>query len=300
MAFLCCGEAIRSHFLVGMTLRKRLLRLAAITILTPVIFLLGCQARLIYHPRPYGAEHEELLRDARGERVVYKTSQGKQTAFYIPPQQAGRDRLPETVWLCFAGNGSLALEWLYVTSQWDGRFAYLLVDYPSYGGCEGTPTPGRIRESGKAAVQALAQRLGATPAQLQPRLAVLGHSLGAAAALMAAEDLEIRRGVLLSPFTTMTEMGRIVLGWPLCHLNLHRFDNLQTLNRAAARDGAQFVIFHGVEDEVIPVEMGRALAAAHPQQVAFRGVEGARHNDILDLATGEVGAAMAVVVPSRR
>lgn len=280
-----------------MSLRKRLLRLVVIAFLTPVIYLLGCQSKLIYHPNTYRLEHEQLLRHAKGERLAYATSQGRQTAFYIPPR-AATSGLPPVVWLCFGGNGSLALDWLYFTDEWDGRFAYLLVDYPSYGECEGAPTPGRIRQSGKAAVEALAKRLGTTPQDLQPRLALLGHSLGSAAALMAAEDLEVRRGVLISPFTTMTEMGRIVLGWPLCHLNRHLFDNRRTLTKATQMPGARFVIFHGTEDEVIPVRMGRELAEAHPQAVAFHPVEGAHHNDILSLVGDKIGTAMREVAPT--
>lgn len=282
-----------------MLLWKRLLRLGAIFIFTPVIFLLGGQSSLIYHPNPYRAEHESMLEAGQGERVLFETSQGHQTAFYIPPRAPARG-LPQTLWLCFAGNGSLALDWLYDTDAWDGRFAYLLVDYPSYGECEGAPNPERIRESGKAAVQALARHLHTTQAELLPRLAVLGHSLGAAAALMAADDLDIRRGVLMSPFTTMTDMGRIVLGWPLCYLNRHRFDNRTTLRHVASRAGARFVIFHGAEDEVIPVRMGAELAAANPQAVTFHAVPGGHHNDLLDLISPQIGRAMAEVTAGAR
>ncbi|WP_395717154.1 alpha/beta hydrolase [Prosthecobacter sp.] len=279
-----------------MPLWKNLLRLLAIALLTPVIFLLGCQSSLIYHPHPYRAEFETMLRGARGQRVTFTTSQGRQTAFYIPPKNVPGG-LPRAVWLCFGGNGSLALDWLHFIGAWDENFAYLLVDYPGYGDCEGKPTPGRIRESGNAAFEALARHLQAPPQDLQPRLAVLGHSLGSAAALMAAEDLDVRRGVLLSPFTSMTDMGRIMLGWPLCHLNLHRFDNRKTLRRVAAREGVKFVIFHGVADEVIPVRMGRDLAAAHPKATTFHEVPGAHHNDILSLTRGQIGQAMTALVP---
>jgi pimeloyl-ACP methyl ester carboxylesterase len=279
-----------------MTLWKRCLRLLAVVILTPVIFLLGCQSSLIYHPNPYRAEHATLLRSAKGERVAFTTSQGRQTAFYIPPRVAG-DGLPQTLWLCFGGNASLALDWLYFNNTWDGHFAYLLVDYPGYGDCEGQPTPGRIRESGKAAFEALAKHLHTTTAELQPRLAVLGHSLGAAAALMAADDLEARRAVLISPFTSMTDMGRIVLGWPLCHLNLHRFNNHKTLRHVVSRAGARVVIFHGTADEVIPARMGHELAVAHPLAVAFHEIPGARHNDILALIEDRIGQTMVKIMP---
>ena len=278
-----------------MPLWNRLLRLISILIFTPVIFLLGWQSSLIYHPNPYRAEHENMLRAAKGERLCFETSQGRQTAFYIPPRTPAAG-LPQTLWLCFAGNGSLALDWLYDTDQWDDRFGYLLVDYPSYGECEGSPNPARIRESGQAAVAALVRRLHTTLAELRPHLAVLGHSLGCAASLMAADDLDLRRGVLLSPFTSMTDMGRIVLGWPLCYLNMHRFDNRKTLGHVARRTGARFVIFHGAEDEVIPVRMGVELAAAHPQAVAFHAVPGGHHNDLLNLISPQIGRAMAEVV----
>lgn len=282
-----------------MTFWKRLLRIVAIVILTPVIFLLGCQSRLIYHPNPYRAEYETMLRNAHGVRVPFTTSQGAQTAFYIPPRTATTG-LPQTIWLCFGGNGSLALDWLRFTGRWNEHFAYLLIDYPGYGDCAGKPTPGNIRNSGTAACAALAQHLHTTPADLRPRFALLGHSLGSAAALMAGTELDVRRAVLLSPFTSMTDMGRIVLGWPLCHLNLHRFDNRKTLRQIVARADAKIVIFHGTEDEVIPVSMGRELAAAHPGPVTFHEIPHAHHNDILHLVADRIGAAMNAVAPAAR
>ncbi|MDP1588046.1 MAG: alpha/beta hydrolase [Prosthecobacter sp.] len=279
-----------------MTLWKRLLRLVAIVILIPVMFLLGCQSSLIYLPNSYREGHKTMLSAAKGARVDFTTSQGRQTAFYIPPK-ARAPGLPRTMWLCFGGNGALALDWLPFTDAWDERFAYLLVDYPSYGDCAGKPTPGSIRESSKAAFKALVRHLNTTSDELQPRIAVLGHSLGSAAALMAADDLDARCAVLISPFTSMTDMGRIVLGWPLCHLNLHRFNNHKTLRHVASRAGARIVIFHGAADEVIPARMGRELAVAHPLAVTFHEVPEAHHNDILALIEGRIGQTMVEIMP---
>ncbi|MEZ5386203.1 MAG: alpha/beta hydrolase [Prosthecobacter sp.] len=274
-----------------MPLWKRALRLVVIITLTPVIFLLGCQSSLIYHPSPYRAEYERMLVAAKGARLSFTTSQGRQTAFYIPTRKGGAG-LPRTIWLCFAGNASLALDWLRVTDEWDAGFAYLLVDYPGYGDCAGKPNPGNIRESGKAAFTALAGHLQTPEKELTGRMAVLGHSLGCAAALMTATDLDVRRGVLVSPFTSMTDMGRVVLGWPLCHLNMHRFDNRKTLRAVAGREGARLIVFHGAEDEVIPVAMGRELAGMAPEVVTFHELAGAHHNDVLYLAYYQIGQAM--------
>src|SRR5205085_1923334 len=88
--------------------------------------------------------------------------------------------------------------------------------------------------------------------------AALGHSLGAAAALSAADALSLTRVVLLAPFTSMTDMARRTVGWPLCYINRHRFDNLARLAALASR-GARVHVFHGALDEVIPVALGFAL-----------------------------------------
>ena len=68
-------------------------------------------------------------------------------------------------------------------------------------------------------------------------------------------------GVLLAPFTTMTEMARLVVGWPSCLLNRHLYDNRMTLKSLCSK-GARTWIVHGIDDEVVPISMARALAMA--------------------------------------
>jgi pimeloyl-ACP methyl ester carboxylesterase len=276
-----------------MSLRRRLLRLLLILTLTPVIFLLSCQSKLMYFPRSYSSAALNELAGRKGQPLAYQTGQGTQKAYYVPPRTGTGANAP--LWLCFAGNGSLALDWLDLLEGWDDRFAYLLVDYPSYGECAGKPTPANIRENAAAAFTTLAQHLKTDEASLAARSQVLGHSLGAAAGLLAAEKLGLKRAVLIAPFTTMTDMARKIIGWPLCHLNCHRFDNRATLKAVSAREGALVIILHGTEDEVIPVAMGRELAEAHPSSARFHELPGIHHNDILFRRAGEIGAAMREV-----
>lgn len=257
---------------------KRLLRLVVIVMLTPVAFLLSCQSSMIYHPRPNEPGMTEHLENNRGERLSYHTSQGMQTAWYKPPYRGDEAAAP--LWIAFSGNGSLALDWLHFAGIADGRFAWLMIDYPGYGECAGKPTPKAIRESSVAALERLAERLKVSREVLTSRSLVIGHSLGSAAALMAAADLGLHRGILISPFTSMTDMGRELLGWPLCYLNMHRFDNRQTLAAACLHSEARFTIYHGKSDGVIPMRMSQELAAAHPGQVTFHPVPGG-HNDVL-------------------
>lgn len=269
---------------------RRVLRLVGMALLAPVVLLLGCQSRLIYYPRPYGEDHLAQARKAGVVALEYRTGEGRQVVHYVPPA-SGAATSPRRIWVCFAGNGSLALDWLFMRSSWAAEDACLLVDYPGYGLCEGKPNPARIRASALAAVEALARHQGISVEEMTPRLAVLGHSIGCAAGLMLAHDLGVQRIVLISPFTSMTEMGRRVLGWPLCYLNLHRFDNRHHL-AAVVQKGAKVTVLHGCEDDIIPVEMSRELAAAHPHAVKLTEIPDAGHNDILDFADAQIREAL--------
>lgn len=255
--------------------------------LIPVILLLGCQSKIIYHPQPYHEGNKRTLEQHGGVALEYVTGEGRQVAHYV----SARGGSTGSIWMCFAGNGSRALDWLAFRNDWDASFGYLMIDYPSYGDCSGKPKPESIRESSLAAVEALARHLKLTAEMLRPRLAVLGHSLGCAAGLMAAEDQGVKKVVLISPFTTMTEMGQRVLGWPLCYLNLHRFDNRKSL-AAVVQKGAVVAIFHGTADEVIPISMARELAAAHPSAVTLHEEAGQDHNVILGNCSAKIHAAM--------
>jgi pimeloyl-ACP methyl ester carboxylesterase len=59
------------------------------------------------------------------------------------------------------------------------------------------------------------------------------------------------------------------------------------------KNGARVTIFHGTADEVIPVSMGRELAAAHPGVVTLHEAAGQDHNFILGNCAVKIGEAMS-------
>ncbi|MDB6116476.1 MAG: alpha/beta hydrolase [Verrucomicrobiaceae bacterium] len=251
-----------------------------------VVLLLLFQEKLIYHSRGYDAA---FLRGVNGRPLAFTTSQGKQVAWLAPQLHAP----PEHVWLVFCGNGTVALDFegYFGNSKLSGD-QFVLFDYPSYGQCEGTPSPKTIRESIQALVPAVAANLGLTVDELRPKLRVFGHSLGCASALMAMEAYGIKNGVLVAPFTSMLAMGQRVVGWPMCNLLRHRFDNVAALERLKAVGGVHLHVFHGTADEVIPVAMGRELGERFPGLIQFEAVQGARHNDIIETDRRSILAAM--------
>lgn len=269
---------------------KTLLVSAARILAVMVLFLACCQHKMIYMPRAYEAATVQHV-DARP--LVYETGQGKQTAWIHPKAATGSQGI---VWLVFGGNGTVALDWVgFFDSPTLKQDTYVLVDYPGYGSSEGSPTPGRIKESVQKLVPTLAAELKTTEAELHPRLRVFGHSLGCSAALMAMEEHHIKKGVILAPYTSMKDMARHVLGWPLCEILHHRFDNVATLKRLQKEGGYLVVARHGTEDEVIPVAMGRKLGELFPDVVKYEDIAGARHNDVLNTDTAKVHAALEAV-----
>src|SRR5437879_13899823 len=111
---------------------------------------------MVYHPRPYGAGYAQAL-PTNGEEIFYTLPFGKQTAFYIPARNMGR--LPNRLWVAFCGNGSLALDWTTILAGYPNpNDAFLLLDYPRYGKCQGYASTESTRRSSDAALNPLPTR----------------------------------------------------------------------------------------------------------------------------------------------
>jgi len=151
------------------------------------------QDKLIYFPRPYAPEILAAFASRGGVTLRFTAKHGEQTAFYV----ANAPGLPRQIWCCFSGNGGQA---------WAGKA--LLAETPRkavpsfwWNG----PVMGPAREirapprSGHRPVELPSpwRNISGTSFELlQPRFAVLGHSMGAAGALIAADEMGARRAIL--------------------------------------------------------------------------------------------------------
>lgn len=240
------------------------------------------QHSMIYHPRPYDATYAHPL-PPNGVEIAYALPAGKQTAYYIP----AREQWPKRIWVAFCGNGSLALDWTTILAGYPNNGdAFLLVDYPGYGKNAGYATIDSTRAGAEAALHALAERLRVPEEQLA--LCTIGHSLGAAVALDFAAHHRVQRILAIAPFTTLREEAATVVGHPLSRLLLENYDNRETLAEIAKRNpGAQIAIFHGVNDRVIPFDLGRELAREF-SFVEFFPINGAGHVSVLTRAHDKI------------
>jgi pimeloyl-ACP methyl ester carboxylesterase len=244
------------------------------------------QHSIIYHPRPYGAGYAQAL-PANGEEISYTLPFGKQTAFYIPARD--NTRLPSRLWVAFCGNGSLALDWTTNLAGYpNSHDAFLLVDYPGYGKCQGNAAIGSMRMSSDAALKTLTKRLAFSEEEMESRLCTIGHSLGSAVAIDFGARHRVQRVLAIAPFTTLREEAARIITSPLSHLLIESYDNRAGIAEIRKRNReAKIAIFHGANDEVIPVRMGHELAKKFPF-IDFFPVEGANHVTVLSEAHDKI------------
>lgn len=259
---------------------RKLLRVFAgflFILVASLTFLYFRQHSLVYHPRPYDESYAYAF-PPDGVEINYRVGAAKGSAYYLAH---GRAPVPKRIWLAFCGNGSLALDWTTILKEypWNGD-AFLLIDYPGYGKNGGYATIASTRASADAALAALAARLNQSEDQL--RLCTIGHSLGSAVALDFAARHNIERLVLIAPFTTLREEAATIFGGWISRLLIESYDNRANFADTIKRNpGLRVAIFHGTNDEVIPVRMGRELAREFPL-ADFFAVENANHVSVLN------------------
>jgi hypothetical protein len=152
----------------------------------------------------------------------------------------------------------------------------LAVDYRGYGKSEGSPDEAGVYHDADAAYDYLIQERHIRP----KNIVVFGHSLGGAVAIDLASRRECGGLIVQSSFTSAKDMARRMFRIPLFeYLFKSQFDSLAKIRRVRA----PIVIVHGTRDEVVPFSMGQRLFAAAPEPKFFFPVEGAGHNDVVEI-----------------
>ena len=247
--------------------------LASAVFVVFALFVLRLFARSVIYPRPRVRmpEDSELARHAPNARLVrYETADGIPLKGII----VGAGSHGEVRVLFFHGNAESALQNLPLAEELArGGIETFLAEYRGYSGLPGRPTEAGLSLDGVAALQAFV----GVNAKSVP-LVLVGRSLGTGVAVELASRRPPRLLILISPYTSLVDMGRSLVG-PLAPVLVpDRFDNLSKI----AGLKCPIVIVHGTRDEVVPFEMGRRLAAAG-RNVRFIPLEGRTHNDLPEL-----------------
>jgi fermentation-respiration switch protein FrsA (DUF1100 family) len=238
--------------------------------LVVLVALWAMQERITF-PAPRGALPDPQRVVGGGERIELVMRDGTRlVGWFLPPKEPGRGPVPGLLW--FYGNGeTISAIWPVIRDFRPPGAALLVVDYPGYGASGGRATEAGVYEAGALAYQALANKSGVD----RRRIYVYGRSLGSAVATRIAADVPAAGLILESPFTSARDMAaRTYRIFPLFLVRL-RLNNVETIQQVHC----PVLVFHGTADRLVPMEMGRRVAAAAPGPAEFVMIEGAGHNE---------------------
>jgi pimeloyl-ACP methyl ester carboxylesterase len=195
------------------------------------LLALWLESCMLYHPRRYSKElpSEGVKVLTAGQLYVlhkiefnvprYCSADTVQAAFLLEPEKQDVTEL----WVAFGGNAMLALDWLPFCENLlqrldkgrrpDCGIAFLLIDYPGYGVNPGATTPLSVGKASQSAIRAALARFKKS----SPSVNILGHSLGASAAVQLAVHLADDgstpgRLLLSAPFVSIPDMALHLAG----------------------------------------------------------------------------------------
>jgi fermentation-respiration switch protein FrsA (DUF1100 family) len=240
-----------------------------------VMVLLWAFQEKITFPAPREALPDPVKTLGSGERVEVRMKDGTPLGgWYLPP--LGHPTPPFAAVLWFYGNGeTIGAIWPMIREFRPPQAALLVLDYPGYGASGGRASEAGMYEAAELGYEALRARGDVD----QRRIYAYGRSLGSAAATRIAATHDIAGLILESPFTNARDMAaRHYRIFPGALVRL-RLDNIGTIPRVRC----PVLIFHGTADMLVPIKMGRQVAAAAGGPVEFVMIEGAGHNDTYDM-----------------
>ncbi len=151
-----------------------------------------------------------------------------------------------------------------------GGFSVLAYDYRGYGTSEGIPSEAGAYKDIEAAYAYLRDQ-GIPP----ERILLYGRSVGGGPSVYLAAQKPVGGLILESTFVTAF---RVLTRIPL--LPFDRFDNLSRI----AQINCPLLILHGTQDRLIPFWHAEALYQAARDPKRLIPIEGADHNDLLQVA----------------
>jgi fermentation-respiration switch protein FrsA (DUF1100 family) len=244
--------------------RVRWLLLLLALMVPGMLGLVWLQRRLLYPGALVGAPARPPVEAEVGHLA---TDQAPVEWLFLPGDGVSEEA-PGPVVLFAHGNGEIVDLWVRPLAPYRRLgVSVAMAEYRGYGRTGGSPTEARLT----ADFRALRERVAEDPRVDPARVVVHGRSLGGGVVCSLLRTRPPAAVVLESTFTSIPDIaaGMRVPGFLL----VERWESERALR---AYDGP-VLVFHGLRDQVVPVEHGRRLAeAAQTEPVLYR----AGHNDL--------------------
>jgi uncharacterized protein len=223
------------------------------------------QERLIFFPQPVGSTAHL---PARALPLEVLAADGTHLRGWLVKVAAA----PAPAVIYFGGNAE-EVSWTLADAHWPREWTIVSLNYRGYGASEGTPSEPALTADALAIYDAVTRRQDID----SRRIVVFGRSLGTAIAIHLAAERPVAGAVLVSPYDSLTAIGKKHYPWlPVSLLLRHRFDALAD----AKRNQMPLLAIVGGSDSIIPPERSRALFDAWAGPKTWQLVPGADHNDL--------------------
>lgn len=223
------------------------------------------QPRLVYFPMKTVAVTPATI-GLGYEDVMLETAAGTMVhGWYLP----GREDAHTLLFLHGnAGNISHRLESLQLFNELG--LNVLIIDYSGFGRSDGKPGESQTYEDARLAWHHLTRSRGVAP----ERIVIFGRSLGGGVATWLASEESPGGLILESSFTSVPDLARKYYPiFPVHWLARIRYDNASRLPTVQC----PVLIAHSLDDEIVPIDHGRALFALAREPKSFLEMRGS-HN----------------------
>jgi pimeloyl-ACP methyl ester carboxylesterase len=223
------------------------------------------QERMLFFPQPV-ASTTHL--PARASPLEIVAADGMHLRGWIVKGTAA----PAPAVIYFGGNAE-EVSWTLADPRWPREWTIVGLNYRGYGASEGKPGERELTADALAIYDVVIRRDDIDP----HRIVVFGRSLGTAIAAHLAAERPVAGVVLVSPYDSMTEIGKTHYPFlPVSLLLRHPFDALPD----AKRNQMPLLAIVGESDSIIPPERSRALFDAWAGLKIWQVVPRADHNDL--------------------
>lgn len=227
------------------------------------------QKKLIFLPTKLAQDYEYTFEEPFEELFLTAPDGAKLNAIHFTTEN------PKGIVLYFHGNAGDLSRWGEVTSYFT-QFNYdvLVMDYRTYG-----------KSTGKLSEKALF-----ADAQLfydhikedfpESEIILYGRSLGTSIASYIASENTPKMLLLEAPFYNMEDVAKSRFPiLPVKKLLKYKFST----NLCIKKVGCPIVIFHGTNDDVVPISSGEKLSELIlPEQLEFIKIPNGNHNNLKD------------------
>lgn len=169
----------------------------------------------------------------------------------------------------------------------------LLLDYRGYGRSSGRPSEEGFYADARAGLAYLIDTRGIR----EERVVLFGRSLGGAVAVDLAQHRRLGGVILESSFSSLADAGSRHFSRAVRPLLRGSYDSAAKIVKARA----PLLFFHGDRDTIVPYALGRALYQAAPEPKSFVTLDGAGHNDTVQIGGRRyfmrIGSFLEEVVP---